>query len=157
MNGFYGFYNERMRRVWCKLRFMGSGAGRGAGLSVVLAGALGFAALSPAAWGQRSTHAPVPGTIGPVGPGSRSPSLGPPGSEGPIDPAARRQEERMENARNVQRQEQLVRDTNKLLALATELKTYVDKTNKDTLSVDVVKKAEEIEKLAKSVKDKMRQ
>jgi hypothetical protein len=155
MNGFYGFYNERMRRVWCKLRFLGSCAGRGAELSVVLAGALGLAALSPAALGQRSTHAPpLPGTDVT---GSRSPGLGPPGSEGPIDPAARRQEQRMENARNVQRQEQLVRDTDKLLALATQLKTYVDKTDKNTLSVDVVKKAEEIEKLAKSVKDKMRQ
>jgi hypothetical protein len=153
MNGFYGFYNERMRRVWCKLRLLGSCAGRGAGLSVVLAGALGFAALSPAAIGQRSTHAPpLPGTDGGS---SRLPGLGPPGTD--VDPAARRQEQRMENARNAQRQEQLVRDTDKLLALATELKTYVDKTDKNTLSVDVVKKAEEIEKLAKSVKDKMRQ
>jgi hypothetical protein len=32
----------------------------------------------------------------------------------------------------------------------------VDKSNQDTLSVDVVKKAGEIEKLAKSVKDRMR-
>jgi len=32
----------------------------------------------------------------------------------------------------------------------------VDKTNEGTLSVDVVKKAEEIEKLAHSVKDKMK-
>jgi hypothetical protein len=32
----------------------------------------------------------------------------------------------------------------------------VDKTNESTLSVDVVKKAEEIEKLAHSVKGKMK-
>ena len=64
--------------------------------------------------------------------------------------------ERMEKRRNDLRQEQLVKDTNKLLALATELKSQVDKTNKDVLSVDVVKKAEEIEKLAKNVKEKMR-
>lgn len=50
-----------------------------------------------------------------------------------------------------------MRDTNKLLQLATELKAQVDQTNKDVLSVDVVKKAEQIEKLAKSVKEKMRQ
>ena len=55
-----------------------------------------------------------------------------------------------------QRQADLKRDTEKLLKLATELKESVDKTNESTLSVDVVKKAEEIEKLAHSVKDKMK-
>lgn len=73
------------------------------------------------------------------------------------DPEVIRQNERLSKARNTQRQEQLQRDTNKLLTLATELKTQVDQTNKEMLSVDVVKKAEEIEKLAKSVKEKMRQ
>jgi len=57
---------------------------------------------------------------------------------------------------NQARQADLKRDTEKLLKLATELKDYVDKTNENTLSVDVVKKAEEIEKLAHSVKDKMK-
>jgi len=33
----------------------------------------------------------------------------------------------------------------------------VDKTNENTLSVEVIKKAEEIEKLAHSVKEKMKQ
>jgi hypothetical protein len=47
-------------------------------------------------------------------------------------------------------------DTDKLLKLAVELKTYVDKSNENVLSLDVVKKAEEIEKLAHSVKDKMK-
>jgi len=64
--------------------------------------------------------------------------------------------EKMEKARNMDRQKQLQRDTDKLLSLAKELKEEVDKSNKDTLSVDVVKKAGEIEKLAKSVKDRMR-
>lgn len=59
-------------------------------------------------------------------------------------------------ARNVDRQKQLVLDTQKLLALANELKTDVDKSTKDTLSLDVVRKAEEIEKLAHSVKEKMK-
>jgi nitric oxide reductase activation protein len=61
-----------------------------------------------------------------------------------------------EKARNDDRQKRLVADTQKLLALATELKADVDRTNKDTLSVDVVKKADEIEKLAHSVKEKMK-
>ncbi len=58
--------------------------------------------------------------------------------------------------RNVERQKQLVSDTEKLLALANELKLDVDKSNKDTLSLDVIKKADEIEKLAHNVKEKMK-
>jgi len=58
--------------------------------------------------------------------------------------------------RNMERQKKLVDDTEKLLALATELKTDVDKSNKDTLSLDVIRKADEIEKLAHSVKEKMK-
>ena len=52
-----------------------------------------------------------------------------------------------------ERQKKLAADTDKLLALATDLKKEVDKTNKDILSVDVVKKADEIEKLARSMKN----
>lgn len=47
-------------------------------------------------------------------------------------------------------------DTDKLLKLSVELKSYVDKTDENVLSLEVVKKADEIEKLAKSVKDKMK-
>ena len=50
----------------------------------------------------------------------------------------------------------LKRDTDKLLKLSVELKAYVDKSDENVLSLDVVRKAEEIEKLAKSVKDKMK-
>jgi hypothetical protein len=50
----------------------------------------------------------------------------------------------------------LKRDTDRLLKLSTELKAYVDKANQHTLSLEVVKKAEEIEKLAHSVKEKMK-
>lgn len=65
-------------------------------------------------------------------------------------------EREMAKKANLERQADLKRDTDKLLKLANELKEYVDKTNEGTLSVDVVKKAEEIEKLAHSVKDKMK-
>jgi len=67
-----------------------------------------------------------------------------------------RAEQEMAKKANVERQAELKRDTEKLLKLATELKDSVDKTNENTLSVDVMKKAEEIEKLAHSVKDKMK-
>jgi len=61
-----------------------------------------------------------------------------------------------EKAENTKRQQDIKKDTDKLLQLATELKQYVDKTDEHTLSVTVVKKAEEIEKLAHTVKEKMK-
>jgi hypothetical protein len=57
---------------------------------------------------------------------------------------------------SLERQAALKTDTDKLLKLATELKGYVDKSNENVLSLEVLKKAEEIEKLAHSVKEKMR-
>jgi nitric oxide reductase activation protein len=58
--------------------------------------------------------------------------------------------------RNMDRQKQIVADTQKLVALANELQSDVQKSNKDTLSLDVIRKADEIEKLAKSVREKMK-
>jgi hypothetical protein len=57
---------------------------------------------------------------------------------------------------NLERQAALRADTDKLVKLAGELKAYVDKSNENVLSVEVLRKAEEIEKLAHSVKDKMK-
>lgn len=54
------------------------------------------------------------------------------------------------------RKSQLRLDTEKLVALTAELKQHVDKAGANILSVDVIKKAQEIQKLAKSVQDKMR-
>jgi hypothetical protein len=59
------------------------------------------------------------------------------------------------DAANAERKKEIASDTAKLLKLATELKAEVDKTNKDTLNLKVVRKADEIEKLAHSVKEKM--
>jgi hypothetical protein len=67
-----------------------------------------------------------------------------------------RMERDMTKKANQARQADLKRDTEKLLRLATELKDSVDKSSEGTLSLDVIKKAEEIEKLARSVKDKMK-
>ena len=86
-------------------------------------------------------------------------------AQGLPDITGRRQptqeEIQMEKARlkqaNKERQAAIRKDTDKLLKLATELKQYVDKSNEDTLSMDVVKKAAEIEKLAKEVKDRMKE
>jgi len=62
----------------------------------------------------------------------------------------------MAKERNVMRQKEIIDDTNRLLELAKQLKAAVDKSNKNQLSLSVVDTANEIEKLAKTVKEKMR-
>lgn len=57
---------------------------------------------------------------------------------------------------NKKRQQDIRNDTEKLFQLAGELKDAVDKTNEHLLSLEVVRKADEVEKLAKRVKEKMR-
>jgi hypothetical protein len=66
------------------------------------------------------------------------------------------QRKEMEKKANLQRQEEIKKDSEKLLELATELKQSVDKSSENTLSLEVIKKAEQIEKLAKTVKEKMK-
>ena len=71
----------------------------------------------------------------------------------PLEPKIEQEQAKL---RNTDRQRKLIEDTQKLLNLANELKADVDKSNKDMLSLDVIKKADEIEKLAHSVKEKMK-
>lgn len=66
-------------------------------------------------------------------------------------------QDRQLKAANKKRQEDIRKDTDKLFQLATELKAAVDKTNENVLSLDVIRKADEVEKLAKSVKNKMKE
>jgi len=65
-------------------------------------------------------------------------------------------ERRMAKERSKDRYQSIKRDSEKLLELATELKQYVDKSGESVLSMDVVKKCDEIEKLSKSVRAKMK-
>lgn len=88
----------------------------------------------------------LPDTSVPVGQQRRSPE----------DSWTQEKMREMQKKQNERRQEDLKKDTDKLLELATELKQYVDKTNENIISLDVIKKAEQIEKLAKSVKGKMK-
>jgi hypothetical protein len=76
--------------------------------------------------------------------------------QNPEDESRAKMERDMAKKANQERHAALKKDTDKLLKLATELKEYVDKTNENMLSMDVVKKADEIEKLAHSVRDKMK-
>jgi len=87
------------------------------------------------------------------------PRLHPPQQEQPPsaeDETRVRIEKDMAKKANKERQQQLKRDSDKLFDLATELKAYVDKSNENILSLDVIKKADQIERLARSVKEKMR-
>ena len=118
-------------------------------LRLVLAGAVLVGSATGRLSGVQAIQqpAPPPGTVGIPGMQRF------PGDDHPLSPIiAQRQEE----VRNTDRQKRLVTDTDKLLSLATELKQEVDKTNKDVMSVDVIKKADEIEKLARSVKERMK-
>jgi nitric oxide reductase activation protein len=56
-----------------------------------------------------------------------------------------------------QRRKQISADSTQLLAMAADLKVEVDKTNKDTLSLNVIRKADAIERLAKTVREKTKQ
>ena len=103
--------------------------------------------------GQMFPQTPPTSRQGQQIPGMPVPGRGNPAEPDPTDPHRAEQQEKL---RNNDRQKRLVADTDKLLALATDLKAQVDKSTKDTLSVDVIKKAEEIEKLAHSVKERMK-
>ena len=73
------------------------------------------------------------------------------------DPAQKEMLDRMAREANKKRQQDIREQTDKLFQLATELKTAVDKSNENLLSLDVIRKAEEVEKLAKKVKEKMKE
>jgi hypothetical protein len=59
-------------------------------------------------------------------------------------------------AANAERKRQISDDSARLLKLAADLLAEVDKTSKDTLSINVIRKADEIERLAHNVKEKMK-
>jgi hypothetical protein len=106
--------------------------------------------LLPGLSGARDTE-PV---IASVAQSSTDPQYGPRRNQQSPDEA--KIERDMAKQRNKDRQQKLKQDTDKLLKLATELKQYVDKSNDQILSVEVLKKTDEIEKLARSVRDKMK-
>lgn len=95
----------------------------------------------------------------PVGPPSPVPISMTPGIDFP-QTSTTRPPTQLERQAMVQmehdRQVALKRDTDKLLEMATDLKQSVDRTNANILSMDVIKRAQEIEKLAKSVREKMK-
>lgn len=55
------------------------------------------------------------------------------------------------------RQKTLQADADQLVALAEALRDSVEKANKDELSVEVIRRAEQIERLAKQMRDQPRE
>jgi hypothetical protein len=134
----------KLRRTWRASLFLL--------MLVIIAGFAWKARSGMIQQGDTTGQPPVIGQPPVTGRPGGIPGTGPEENSPEIEQMLHRQAE----ARNSDRQKQLVKDTDKLYALATELKDEVAKSNKDTLSVEVIKKAEEIEKLAKSVREKMK-
>ena len=74
-------------------------------------------------------------------------------------PVRTQEEADRERARkaNEMLQMEIKRDTEKLFQLTTELKDLVDKSGQGILPADILKKAEQVEKLAHGVKSKIKQ
>ena len=91
-------------------------------------------------------------------PGTTQPMSLPPLNQPAViaDPVRARMDEDRMKAMNDDRHKKLAADVDRLLALSNELKTDVDKANKDELSVEVIRKAAEIEKLAHDVQSRMK-
>jgi hypothetical protein len=93
---------------------------------------------------------------------SRSTGIDQPGVAAPDDnaqpagPMRAIMDEQRKKAINDDRRKHLEEDVARLQALTNELKTDVDKANKDELSLDVIRKAGEIEKLAHDVQSRMK-
>lgn len=80
-----------------------------------------------------------------------------PASESDIMTDLTQQMERQQIAKMVaERHAQLLRDTDRLVALTADLNEQVAKARPNILSIDVIKKAVEIQKLAKRVEQKMK-
>jgi len=116
--------------------FVGLGA-----LALFIGGARGPLAQAPS---QSSKPSDPPATAAPSADAKKTEQAPAAASPAPVQPAPP-----LDPA-----QAQLAADTEKLLKLSQELKDEVAKTNANTLSIAVIKKADEVEKLAKSVKER---
>jgi len=81
---------------------------------------------------------------------------GPNTSNVPVRTQEEADRERAKKA-NEMLQMEIKRDTEKLVQLSAELKESIDKSSQGLLAADTFKKAEQIEKLARSVKSKLKQ
>jgi hypothetical protein len=74
----------------------------------------------------------------------------------PVDSLEAAMAARTRAERNLERQKHLENDTKRLLALANELNTEIASSGTETMTPEMLRKMNEIEKLARSVKEKMK-
>jgi hypothetical protein len=122
--------------------------------------AVGIAFLAGGCWimgGQSSRSGPPAAMPMPTTPANH-PGMPPIGGGNSTDPDLlnNRLEEQQMRSRNNERQKRMVAETDKLVELTKQLKEQVESPDKPLQPSEVGKKAEEIEKLAKSVKDRMK-
>ena len=135
-----------MASAWCELRTW-QGWVRRLAISGLIT--VSFVAVAAAA-GQTVQQPGLPSASQPhAGLPSAAPADAP-------NPMAGPNASKLEHMREDERHKRLATDTAKLVELTNQLKEEVEKTSKDELSVDVVKKAAEIEKLAHDVKERMK-
>ena len=117
-----------------------------------------LAAISASCAAQASRQAP------PAAPQAQTPAAAPattaanpaPTAEAKNDPPVAPANLTPQQQQMQQRKNQLAADTAQLLKLANELKAEMDKSTKDELSLSVIKKADQVEKLAHKVRDEMK-
>lgn len=125
---------QAQRRVWRVLR-----------MALWLAMALPLVGLSQNTSGS--------GVFNPVSPhGFPQPGSSPLGSDDGSNPM---QSEKRLHQINTERQKMLIADANRLLALVTELRDEIAKSNTGDLTAEQLRKMVEIEKLAHTIKENM--
>jgi hypothetical protein len=75
----------------------------------------------------------------------------------PADPMEAMMAARTRMERNIDRQKHMENDAQRLLSLANELNAEIASSGAETMTPEMLHKMDEIEKLARSVKDKMRE
>ena len=104
----------------------------------------------PAGWGQIQTGLDNSPTLGTgTSRAGRNPL------DNDIDPH-RNLPESYARMQNTERQKRLVSDTDRLLSLTSQLKASIASSGSETLTPEMLRQMDEIEKLARSVKNKMR-
>lgn len=144
---------KRMRAAgWKRIQ----GVAKSGAMLVLLTGAMG---LSGVAMAQRGAPHPPPTNQPVTPPNTTSPGVLPPMDFPDTTPDGGirgRMEEGRVKGLNDDRHKRLASDVDKLVSLTNELKADLSKTTKDELSLDVIRKAQEIEKLAHDVQNRMK-
>lgn len=102
----------------------------------------------------------TPGALPPLSAPTQAPGnhgLGPATADSGDSPMRESAHEALIRQANEQRHKRMLDDANKMVQLSNELKADVEKTQRDELSMDVMRKAAEVEKLAHDVQQRMKQ